>query len=279
MSEPDETTLARPEDRDAAAPAATLARGLGLLCALVEDEGRSSLAAVARGLGLSLATAHRLASTLEQQGFLVRSHKGSFHRGPVLLALAEGGGEASVAARRLRAPLARLARAWETYVHFAVLEDGMVTYLVKERGTDSSLFTAEKMQLEAYCSAVGKVLLAALPETELDAYLANGPFIALTPATIIAPEALRREVARVRETGIGYDRHEVHGDLFCVAVPVLSPTGALFGAVSISFLRRVPDKATLRRAIRQLRAISARAAEDLEDAGAPPLKLEGAMTE
>lgn len=266
-----------PDDAPTAATprAATLARGLALLRAIIADDGRSSLSVLARGLGLALPTAHRLALTLEDEGFLVCSHKGFYHRGPVLAALAGGGGSHGEAAQRLRAPLARLAHHWGAYAHFAVLDDGMVTYLVKERGEVTDLFTAEEMQLEAYCSAVGKVLLAALPATELDAYLGNGPFVALTRRTIIEPEALRTEIASVRATGVAFDRHEVHDDLFCIAVPVRQGDGPLFGALSISFLHRVPDKATLRRVIRQLRAVARRAAEDLDDpdpepAGAAP---------
>ena len=52
----------------------------------------------------------------------------------------------------------------------------MVTYLIKEDAPGAALFTREGMQLEAYCSAVGKLLLSEIPTAELDAYLGDAPF-------------------------------------------------------------------------------------------------------
>lgn len=232
--------------------ASTLSKGLRLLAAIVADQSRSSLSEIAQAEGLPLATAHRLAVTLEAEGFLTRLRKGRFIAGEAATRMAS----AVMPGAALRGPLVRLARQYGAFAHFGVLEDGMVTYLVKERGVEADLFTAERMQQEAYCSAVGKVLLAALPEGELDAYLANGPFVALTPHTLTDPEAIRREVAEVRQSGVGFDRREIRDDLYCMAVPVTGADGEALGAVSLSLLGRVPDLAEQRRIIRQLRGVA-----------------------
>lgn len=236
--------------------AATLAKGLRLLSAIMADEGRSTLSAIAATEGLPLPTAHRLALTLEAEGFLTRGSKGRYHGGPELARLRSGGSPAHIAAARLRHPLAQLAHKFGAYVHFGVLDGGMVTYLVKERGTDDPLFTEEHMQLEAYCSAVGKVLLAAMPRLELDAYLANGPFVALTERTITEPEALRSEISEVRASGVAYDRLEIRDDLFCIGVPVRGDDGEVIGAISASLLGGTPDAATIARVRRELDRIA-----------------------
>ena len=64
-------------------------------------------------------------------------------------------------------------------VHLGVFEGDMVTYLVKAAGV-TDVLTQEGMQLEAYCSGIGKVLLAFLPLDEREQYLAGGPFVRLT---------------------------------------------------------------------------------------------------
>lgn len=236
----------------------TLAKGLALLRAIVADNARSSLSELARAEGVPLPTAHRLALTLESEGFVMRVGKGCYRAGPALASLT-GTAAVDPLVARLRRPLARLARESGAFVHFGVLEEGMVTYLVKEAPGSESLFTAEAMQLEAYCSAVGKVLLAALPQHELDAYLATGPFVALTAHTITSPERLGSEIATVRREGLGFDRHEIREDLFCIGVPIGDLAGSVHGAISLSFVGEVPEGARQARLVRRVRRIGANA--------------------
>src|SRR5690606_3592173 len=111
-------------------------------------------------------------------------------------------------------------RRFQRTVHLAVFEADMVTYLAKEDGGRNSVLTIEGTQLEAYCSGLGKVLLAYLPEPERERYLADGPFVRLTPNTIIEPDELRRELAHIRTRGYAIDDGEVQPNLRCVAVPL-----------------------------------------------------------
>ena len=253
-------------------PATTLVKGLRLLAAIASDHGRTSLQGIGQSLGLSLPTAHRLALTLVREGYLIRARKGYYLPGPALTTLSWGDDPGHTLAALLRKPLARLARANGGFGHFGVLEDGMVTYLVKEtglaieEGIEGQLFTSEQGQLEAYCSAVGKVLLAALPGPELEDYLANGPFVALTERTITDPVVLRSEIEAVRKSGVGFDRREIREDLFCIAVPVHDDQARTVGGISISLLDQIPDAATIRRLHRELDSIVAAAQKALENA-------------
>ncbi|WP_209047702.1 IclR family transcriptional regulator [Rhizorhabdus histidinilytica] len=238
----------------------TLSKGLRLLEAVVLDAGRSTLTALAAREGMPLATAHRLAATLQADGYLVQNGSGCLLPGMRLAKLHPP--ELSTAQRiatQLRRPLAALARKHRILFHFGVLEDGMVTYLVKENGGEAELFTAEQMQLEAYCSAVGKVLLAALPQAQLDAYLANGPFVALTPNTLTQPGDIREELATVGRQGFSFDRYEIREDLFCIAVPVRGGNGDVCGGLSCSFLGSAPDALRLRRIKRSLKDLARKA--------------------
>jgi DNA-binding IclR family transcriptional regulator len=122
-----------------------------------------------------------------------------------------------------------------------------VTYLVKipanaARGAAS--FTQESGQLEAYCSGIGKVLLAHLPPGERRLYLAGSPFVALTPRTITDPRALEDALQTVRDEGFARDDGEIAEDLYCLAVPVRNRQGQVFAAISLSFPRDAhsPDR-------------------------------------
>lgn len=237
----------------------TLTKGLGLLRAIIADNAHSSLTEIARAIAIPLATAHRLAVTMEAEMFLSRVGKGYYMAGPALSLLVDQATPIHPLAVRLRRSLARLSRESGAFVHFGVLEDGMVTYLVREPRSSECLFTVETMQLEAYCSAIGKVLLAALPDVDLDAYLEGGPFIALTANTITDPGRLRSEIARVREERLGYDRREIREDLFCIAVPVGDFERGVQGAISLSFLGEVPDGQRQAQLVARTRRIGARA--------------------
>ena len=118
----------------------------------------------------------------------------------------------------------------------------MVSYIVKEGDPDATLFTREAMQLEAYCSAVGKLLLAQLSDERLSEYLATAPFVALTPYTITEPDEIRRHLVEIRSAGFAVDDREVADDLVCIAVPVRLASDEVVAAISCS--RRSPWEAS-----------------------------------
>lgn len=211
---------------------ASLSRSLAMLEAVIEDEGRSSLSAIARQLGVPVATAHRQVQSLITDGYLIQPRRGALAPGPRLMKLLTRLDEKLVIASAAAPALHRLAEELGCVIQLGTLEGDMVTYRIKTgRGADG-LFTRVGMQLEAYCSAIGKVLLAHLPEDQQAAYLAGGPFPALTPRTITDPAELAAELARVRERGFALDDAEVADDLLCVAVPIRRPDGRVLAAIS-----------------------------------------------
>lgn len=235
----------------------TLSKALRLLRVLAEDGGRSNLSSLAKRAAIPLATAHRLAATLEAETFIERQAKGRFAIGEGVRALVPGSPPDHLRLiARLRQPLDRIALRFGAILHFGVLEEGMVTYLVKANGTADEVFTEEAMQLEAYCSAIGKILLAALPTDELDGYLAFSPFVALTSNTITNIDDLRCELELVRRTGVAYDRFEIHERLYCVAVPVRDQSGAIVGGMSASFVGDVPSTSNLRPLLQAMKRLA-----------------------
>jgi len=85
----------------------------------------------------------------------------------------------------------------------------------------------------AYVSALGKVLLTGLPDQSREFYLKQ-PREAITPRTIVQPEDLRAELARIDEVGFAIDNEESNAGVICIAAPIVDGKGRLVAAVSIS---------------------------------------------
>lgn len=211
----------------------TLTKSLVLLERIIDDDRGLSLSALAAELGMSSSSAHRLAVGFEKSGFLLRVGRGHYVAGPVLLRLAGGRRDwGSFAARVSRPILSRLSRQTGRTVHLGVFEETMVTYLLKIGDRKGQIVSREGMQLEAYCSGIGKVLLSHLPAHQRDAYLATGPFVGLTPTTITSAAALRSELDAVRVQGYAIDDEELVPGLICIAAPI-ARAGDVVAAVSM----------------------------------------------
>lgn len=207
-------------------------RAFRVLEAMIAGDGR--VESVAEELGLPISTAYRQVTALVAEGCLVRNTGGRHAPGPRLLALLTQIDPKQIIADVARPTLERLARDLQTIVQLGTLEQGMVTYRIKAGRGSTSAFTRVGMQMEAYCSAVGKVLLAHLPEDELDAYLTSGPLVPLTASTITDTERLREELLLVGVNGYAIDDNEAADGLYCVAMPLAVPAGSVSAAISVS---------------------------------------------
>ena len=174
---------------------------------------------------------------MQSQGLIVRVGHGYYDAGVAIAQALAGVSPLAQLASAARRPLARLAREVRAPVHLAALDGDMATYLVKigrGRGVDA-LFTVEGGQLEAYCTAVGKMLLAGLPDEEQRRYCASGPFVRLTEHTIVDPAQLYEAIRNARVQGWACDDHEMADGLYCVAVPVRDHAQRIVAAISMSF--------------------------------------------
>lgn len=206
------------------------ARTLALLEAITLDGGRTPAAELIVRAGLAPATGRRLLALLVERDYLMRIARGRYAGGERLRQLAARVSPHARLIETARPILRRLAQAEHATAYLGVFEGEMVTYLVKE-GAQTG-FTREQMQLEAYCTGIGKILLAQLASARLGAYLA-APLVALTAHTITDPARLRSELAATRARGYAIDDREMADDLGCVAVPLHHLRGSDY-AISLS---------------------------------------------
>jgi DNA-binding IclR family transcriptional regulator len=145
--------------------------------------------------------------------------------------------------------------------HLGVLKNFMVTYLCKINGSsDFVVHTRVDAQHEAYCSGLGKVLLASLPPATLDEFLLDGEFVPLTAKTLIDRTQLRAAVRQAEKQSFALDDEESAYGMRCVAVPLRDADGATVAAISASGRA---DRLTLER-VESIRGVLVEAAAEIE---------------
>ena len=182
------------------------------------------------------ATLYRLVQTLTSQRMLAfDAERGTYAPGLRLVRMAHAAWASSRLAPLARPHLDALSAATGATVHLAQLDGGHVLYLDKrDAGRPVRMFSEAGKVGPAYCTGVGKAMLAHLPEAEREAALARQGWHRFTPATIVEPGAMRVELARVREAGHAVDREEHEPGISCLAVPVLAGPGRVVAAVSVT---------------------------------------------
>ena len=220
---------------------------------------------VAAAIGVPRSSAHALLSSLVDTGLLRCRTRGRYRLGWRIVELGEtlrGTVDVRFCAAAI---LERVVEEYGETTHLAIMDRWNVLYADKILGTHNINVQGARVgtRLDAHSTAVGKVLLAQLSETELDRYLAMRPLRRLTPATITNPKALVDNLAGVRSGGLAVDLGETVTDVHCVAAPVRDDLGSVVAAVSMSvpatrFALRRPqlERATVRTAHEITRAIA-----------------------
>ncbi|PWJ15086.1 IclR family transcriptional regulator [Jannaschia seohaensis] len=182
------------------------------------------------------ATTYRLLQTLTNQGMLrLDPDSGTYAPGMRLVRMAHAAWAQSSLAPIAQPYLDELSEAVGETVHLAQLDGAQVLYVDKRNATTRVPMYSDAGKVgPAYCTGVGKAMLAFLPEAELAPVLAQQSWHRFTPNTITTPEAMRAELAEIRAAGHAYDREEHEPGIRCIAMPVLSAKGRVQGAVSVT---------------------------------------------
>ena len=121
-------------------------------------------------------------------------------------------------------------------VHMGILDGDEVLYVLKiESRYTIRMYSRVGKRVPLYCSAMGKALLANLPEDERLAAMKSMRPVRFTPNTIVDTGALERELGRIRSAGIAMDREEHEQGIICLAAPILGMGGTVAAALSCSW--------------------------------------------
>src|SRR5215831_5796817 len=207
-----------------------------LLCTFSATDRELGVSELARRLGLSKSTVHRLLTTLAAEHLIELNPRSGRYRlgikvyelGTVVSSHFELHEAVAMYIDDLRATTG------ET-VQVGVLDGSEVVYIERRE----SLRTLRHMvdlghRNYANCTACGKVLLAALPETDLERLLGEGRLQARTPHSITDPDRLRAELATVRERGYAENIRESAPDTASVAAPIFDDGKRAVAALSVA---------------------------------------------
>jgi IclR family pca regulon transcriptional regulator len=213
---------------------AGLEAGLAVICAFDQERPRLSTTEVAQRAGLTRAAARRHLITLEHLGY-VRSERGSWSLGAKVLRLAQSYMHSGRLPRIVQPELHRLAQTLKEASSAGVLDgDDVICIAALSAGRLVSSTLQPGTRVPAWCTANGRVLLAALPPEQADAWIAAREFAPLTPQTLTRPEQLRAELARVRAQGYAAVDQELEPGLRTLAVPVLGSDASVLAAINVS---------------------------------------------
>jgi DNA-binding IclR family transcriptional regulator len=199
------------------------------------SEPRLTLKEIARRLGLPKSTIHNILSTLVQHGFVEKLDDDSYALGTAIIALSQSV-RANVELRDRAAPILRqLADSCRESVYLTVLDGDQSLYIYAVESPRRLLArTAVGDQVHLHCTSVGKAILAALPEDEVEEIVVRNGLPAYTSATITDPDALHAALADTRARGYAIDAGEHETGIYCVGAPILNQQGRVVGACSIS---------------------------------------------
>lgn len=219
-------------------------RALDIIEAVAEAGRPMGLTEIANQVGLHKSTAYRIIETLFQRGYLTKTDEGSYKIGLKLIDAVSCYINSLELQTEARPYVARLAARFGLTAHLGVLDGEYVVYIEKmDVFSTVRMYSQIGLRMHAYCSSLGKVLLAGLSKAELEARLKDCSFIRFTPHTIGSLQELEEELRKVRSQGWAMDHEEYEIGNCCIAAPIYDYCGEIVAAISASGSTiQIPDE-------------------------------------
>ena len=182
------------------------------------------------------ATLYRFLQTLTHQGMLsYDADRQTYGLGVRLVRLAHAAWAQSSLAPLARPFIDRLSVDVGETIHLAQIDQGQVLYVDKRNALRPiEMFSQAGKVGPAYCTGVGKAMLAFLPEDALSSALERQSFHRFTEHTLDTSRALVAELKAIRARGFAFDREEHEPGIICIALPILTRAGRVMGALSVT---------------------------------------------
>lgn len=210
-------------------------RALLSLKAFLGNDTELGAGEIGKRIDLDPSTTFRMMVTLEKHGFVRQdASSGKYRLGVTCLELGSQFLRINDARKSAVDVMQELRGEFGETVHLGILDEDQIVYLEKVQGSHAIGLMSSRVggRAPAHATAIGKVLLANLPEAERRARLPR-KLARCTPATITDWKELEREFARVQENGYAIDNQEHETGVECVAVPIFGHKGVVAG-LSIS---------------------------------------------
>ncbi len=253
----------------------SVAKVFGILEAVIAHQARGlAYSEVVAKTRVPKATAHRLLKSLVRLRYLRFDPENSRYFGD--LKIAELGSAVISAfdlAQHVHPHLVALHARTGHACHLGILDGTAGVYLDKIESAkpfEIKLYSAIGKHFPLHCTALGKVLLASLPVSNMRRAIPR-KLDSFTPATITNRPQLEQELAVVRDAGYAVDREEITRGIICVAAPVVGSSGSAVGAISVGFPASIARDREIRREIKAVRDAAKTASNGLRGAPAGPV--------
>jgi IclR family transcriptional regulator, pca regulon regulatory protein len=213
----------------------SLARGLAILESFTAEQSVRGLVEISDEVGIGRSTTHRYIVTLQALGYVEQDAGRKYRLGLRVTDLGMSALNANDLREHAHPILQELRDRTRLTASLAVREDADILYLdrvpSRRGGVDAAVGVGSRRP--AYCTALGKVLLAHAPDTDLARVLSEMRLRRIAPNTITAKRALRAELERVREEGFASEDRESTSETVAVAVPVYARPGEVIAAIAL----------------------------------------------
>lgn len=209
-----------------------LAKGLRVIEAFTAETPKLSISQAADKVGLDRATTRRCLLTLAELGYCAYDGK-FFTVTPRILRLGTGCLAAMPLPKIIQPLLDELSQTIKQSTSVSILDETQIVYIARAAQTRvMSVTLMPGSRLPAYCTSMGRVLLAALPEEEARKILANSVLEKRTPFTLTSAEEIINALHTIREQGFAQIDQEVEIGLRSIAVPLKNAHGKVIAALN-----------------------------------------------
>lgn len=212
----------------------SLAKGLGVLDLLVE-QGDASVSEAARALGLNRAACHRFLSTLHELGYVEKTAQSRYAASTKVMEMGlKLAGRLEI--RKISKPyMQKLAEISRETVNLGLYDQFEILHLDKIDSREILRIDAPTgSRTPAYCTALGKAILAFLPQDELNQFFRGVKLRRQGPRSMTSRKNLTAALAEIRLRGFAVDDEELSVGLRCVAAPIFDHSGMASYALSVS---------------------------------------------
>jgi IclR family pca regulon transcriptional regulator len=211
----------------------SLARGLAVVQAFSDSRKPQTIAQISQKTGIPRAAVRRCLFTLQQLGY-VDAELNNFSLRPKVLTLGYSYLSSTPLTVSSQPYLNAISRDLGESCSIAVLDDGEVLYVARSAASRvMSVALNTGSRLPAYCTSLGRVMLAYLAPDQLDAYFAKAKLRPMTDKTVTNQKRLRELLAGVRQDGYAINDEELELGLRSIAVPVRGASGQVVAALNV----------------------------------------------
>jgi IclR family pca regulon transcriptional regulator len=212
----------------------SLARGLTVIQAFSQKKRELTISQLSGKTGLSRAAVRRVLYTLTKLGFAGSDDGRHFYLGPRILALGYSYIASMPLATAAQPVLERVSHELHESCSISTLDRSEIIYVARANVTRiMSIDLGVGSRLPAFCTSMGRILLASLPAEDLESYLGQTELKRFTERTITSAEKLRQVLRLVSRNGYAIVDQELELGLRSMAVPIQNPDGRIVAALNV----------------------------------------------